>query len=184
MSCKIKIGVTHLMRRLPFHEGGGYHHHEEEKEQGLAAPLYGLLPPSPIYMLDMLLFYTHLVVFHPLPCCSKPWLLLKQSAAEIFSHQHLEEVEEEEEFRWIPTSAAPLDRGHGGRHRIVRVTEYGGAAGCGTLYTILRSSSEQLHRLRASSSSLHRQCLCGNVIPASGHRGLVNRCFHLVDDLG
>jgi hypothetical protein len=28
--------------------------------------------------------------FHPLPCCSTPWLLLKRSAAEIVSHQHLE----------------------------------------------------------------------------------------------
>jgi hypothetical protein len=52
------------------------------------------------------------------------------------------EVEEEEEFRRIPTFAALLDRRHGGRHRIVRVTEYGGAAGCGALYTIL--ISEQL----------------------------------------
>ena len=28
------------------------------------------------------------------------------------------------------TSAAPLDRGNGGRHQAVRVTEYGGAARC------------------------------------------------------
>jgi hypothetical protein len=54
------------------------------------------------------------------------------------------------------------------RRQAVRVTEYGGAAGCGALYTILRSSSEQLHRLRVSSSSLHRQRLCRNVIPAFG----------------
>jgi hypothetical protein len=60
----------------------------------------------------------------------------------------LEEVEEEEEFRRIPTSAAPLDWGHGGRHQTIRVIEYGGAAGCGALYTILRSSSERLRRLR------------------------------------
>jgi hypothetical protein len=40
------------------------------------------------------------------------------------------------------------------------VTKYGGAASCGTLYTILRSSSEQLH---TSSSILHRKCLCRNV---------------------
>jgi hypothetical protein len=37
----------------------------------------------------------------------------------------------EEEFRRIPTSAAPLDRVHGGRHRVIRVTEYGSAARCG-----------------------------------------------------
>jgi hypothetical protein len=72
----MKEGVTTTMKR--------------KKGEGLAAPLHGLLPPSPIYMLDMLLFYTHLVVFYPLPCCSKPWLLLKQSAAKIVSHQHLE----------------------------------------------------------------------------------------------
>ena len=28
------------------------------------------------------------------------------------------------------TSAAPLDRGNGGRHQAIRVTEYGGAARC------------------------------------------------------
>jgi hypothetical protein len=55
---------------------------------------------------------------------------------------------EEEEFRRIPTSAAPLDRGHGGRHQTVRVSEYGGAAGCGAVYTISWSSSEPLRRLR------------------------------------
>jgi hypothetical protein len=43
------------------------------------------------------------------------------------------------------------------------------------------TSSERLRRLRASSSSLHRQCLCKNVIPASGLRGLVLRCYHLVE---
>jgi hypothetical protein len=34
------------------------------------------------------------------------------------------------------------------QRQAVRVTEYGGAAICGALYTILRSSSEQLPRLR------------------------------------
>jgi hypothetical protein len=70
------------------------------------------------------------------------------------------------------------------RNRTVRVTEYGGATGCGALYTIFSSSSERLRRLCTSSSSLHRQCLCGNENLASSLRGLVNRCFHLVDDLG
>jgi hypothetical protein len=63
----------------------------------------------------------------------------------------------------------------------VRVTEYGGAAGCSAFYTILRSSSEQLCWLRASLSSLHQQHLCGNVIPAFGLWGLVHRCYHLVE---
>jgi hypothetical protein len=65
------------------------------------------------------------------------------------------------------------------RRQAVRVTEYGGAAGCGALYTILRSSSERLCRLCVSLSSLHRQRLCGNINPASGLRGLVNRGFPL-----
>jgi hypothetical protein len=91
----MKEGVTTTMKR--------------KRGKGLAAPLHGLLPPFSYIYVGMLLFYTHLVVFHPLPCCSKPWLLLKRSAAKIVSHQHLEEVEEEEEFRRIPTSAAPLD---------------------------------------------------------------------------
>jgi hypothetical protein len=47
------------------------------------------------------------------------------------------------------------------RRRTVRMTEHGGAAGCGALYPILRSS--QVH--------LHRQHLCGNVNSASGLRG-------------
>jgi hypothetical protein len=63
---------------------------KRRKGEGLAAPLMGGCPLSPIYMLDILLFSQHLVVFHSLPCCSKPWLLLKRSAAEIVSHQHLE----------------------------------------------------------------------------------------------
>jgi hypothetical protein len=47
--------------------------------------------------------------------------------------------------------------------------------------TTSTTSSERLRRLRASSSTLHRQRLCGNVIPASGLWGLVNRCYHLVE---
>jgi hypothetical protein len=64
---------------------------KRKKGQGLVRTLpWAAAPFSYIYMLDMLLFYTYLVVFHPLPCCSKPWLLLKRSATEIVSHQHLE----------------------------------------------------------------------------------------------
>jgi hypothetical protein len=40
--------------------------------------------------------------------------------------------------------------------------------------TTSTTSSERLHRLRASSSTLHRQRLCGNVIPATGLWGLVS----------
>jgi hypothetical protein len=38
---------------------------KRKRGKGLVAPSHGLLPPSPIYMLDMLLFYTHLVVSIP-----------------------------------------------------------------------------------------------------------------------
>jgi hypothetical protein len=38
-------------------------------------------------------------------------------------------------FRRIPYSAAPLDRGRGGCQQAVRVTEYGGSAGCDALST-------------------------------------------------
>jgi hypothetical protein len=41
-------------------------------------------------------------------------------------------VEVEEEFRQIPTSDAPLERGNEGRHRAVRVTKYGSDARCGS----------------------------------------------------
>jgi hypothetical protein len=34
------------------------------------------------------------------------------------------------------------------QRQVVRMTEYGGTADCGALYTILRSSSERLRRLR------------------------------------
>jgi hypothetical protein len=47
--------------------------------------------------------------------------------------------------------------------------------------TTSTTPSERLRRLRASLSSLHRQRLCGNVIPAFGLRGLVLRCYHLVE---
>jgi hypothetical protein len=47
--------------------------------------------------------------------------------------------------------------------------------------TTSTTSSERLRRLRASSSTLHRQRLYGNVIPATGLWGLVNRCYHLVE---
>jgi hypothetical protein len=53
----MKEGVTTTMKR--------------KRGKGLATPLHGMLPPSPLYMLDMLLFYRHLVVF------SSPTLLLQ-----------------------------------------------------------------------------------------------------------
>jgi hypothetical protein len=43
----------------------------------------------------------------------------------------LGEVKEEEEFWRIPTSIAPLERGRGGRHRTIQVTEHGSSVCCG-----------------------------------------------------
>jgi hypothetical protein len=138
--------------------------------------------------------------FHPLPCCSTLWLLLKRSVAEIVSHQHLEKwrrrssggsllplprwtegMEDVTESYVWPSTEAPLVVAPCTRSWDRRVNDYVDYVKWTTLST---TSSEQLHRLRASLSSLYRQCLCGNVILASGLRGLVNRCFHLVDDLG
>jgi hypothetical protein len=48
----------------------------------------------------------------------------------------------------------------------IRVTEYGGAAGCGALYTIMRSSSEQLRWLRQVNDYfdyVHLRQVIGNV---------------------
>jgi hypothetical protein len=53
------MGVTHLMRGLPFHEGGGYHHHEEEKRsRGWPHPSW-VAAPFLLYILDILLFSKH-----------------------------------------------------------------------------------------------------------------------------
>jgi hypothetical protein len=164
----MKEGVTNTMKR--------------RKRVGAGHTPHGWLPLSPIYIGYTPLLSTHLVLSIPYlvaphhGCClSKAlptWLATntwRSGGGGVPANPY---------FR------CPLDRGHGGCHQTIHVTEYGGAAGCGALYTILRSSSLQLRRLRMSSSSLHRQRLCMNVNPASCLRGLVNRCFHLVDDLG
>jgi hypothetical protein len=72
----MKEGVTTTMKR--------------RKRGGAGRTPHGWLPPlSYIYVGHAPLLLT-LSCFHPLPCCSTPWLLLKRSAAEIVSHQHLE----------------------------------------------------------------------------------------------
>jgi hypothetical protein len=57
-------------------------------------------------------------------------------------------VEEKEEFQRIPTSAAPLEQGHEGRNRAIRVTEYGSDARCGTWHHDLEIGASD--RLRTS----------------------------------
>jgi hypothetical protein len=48
---QIKKGVTHLIRRVTFYEGGGYHHYDEEKRgKGLSHPLWAAVPFSYIYV--------------------------------------------------------------------------------------------------------------------------------------
>jgi hypothetical protein len=68
---------------------------------------HGWLPPfSYIYWIYSSSPYT-LSCFHPLPCCSTPWLLLKRNTAEIVSHQHLEKWRRRRSFSG---SLLPLPR--------------------------------------------------------------------------
>jgi hypothetical protein len=162
---------------LPPWWGGGPH------PRGRCSPLGGcpLLPYKPPHPLLQVL---HTIGSSSLPqsCCPKILLGLAKLCRIVSSRfTHLEKCVLEcpaDPFFCCP--AGP--RAWRSRWWAVRVTKHGSAAGCGAVYTILwssseplrRLSSEQLCRLRASPSTLHRQRLCGNVIPASGHRGLVS----------
>jgi hypothetical protein len=73
----MKEGVTTTMKRKKGARAG-------RTPPWAAAPLVLY-----IYVGHAPLLHT-LSCFHPLPCCSTPWLLLKRSAAEIVGHQHLE----------------------------------------------------------------------------------------------
>jgi hypothetical protein len=71
--------------------------------------------------------------------------------------------EVEEEFQWIPTSAAPLDEG-----MEVFIEPYVWPSTevmpvVALIFAILRSMHDRLH--------LYRQCLCWNVIPLSVYEG-------------
>jgi hypothetical protein len=86
-------------------------------------------------MLDMLIFSSHMSHSSIPYLVAPPWLLPKRSAAKIIGHLNLEKWRRRRSFQQITSSSAPLDRGHGGRWWTTRVTEYGGAAGCGALST-------------------------------------------------
>jgi hypothetical protein len=121
--------------------------------------------------------------------------LLKRSAAEIVSHQHLEKWRRRRSFdgsllplpRWTegmevitepyvwPRTEAPPVMAPCTRSWDRQVNDYV------KWMTTSTTSSERLRRLHASSSSLHRQHLCRNVIPAFGLWGIVLRCYHLVE---
>jgi hypothetical protein len=168
-------GVTHLRRGLPPPWRG------EKGARGFRTPM-GCSPFSYIrwHLLSSFRHLVHSIPYHVAPPIRQT---LSEALPKLIATNTWRSAGGGGVLR-IPTSATPLDRGHGGRDRIVRVTEYGGAAGSSALYTILSSSSERLHRLCTSSSSLHWKRLCRNANSTSSLWGLVNRCFHLVDDLG
>jgi hypothetical protein len=160
----MKEGVTTTMKR--------------KKGQGLAARLHGLLRPSPIYMLDMPLFYTHLVVsisylVAPHHGCFLSEALLKLLATNTWRSGGGGGVPADPYFRcptgpraWRTSPNHSCDRVQ--RHRRMwRLVHDRKIVKWTTMSTM---SSERLRRLRASLSSLHRQCLCRNIIPASGLR--------------
>jgi hypothetical protein len=175
-------GVTFPWRRGLPPPGRG------KKGEGLAAPLHGLLPPSPIYMLDMLLFYTHLVVSIPYlvaphhGCClckALPKLLAtntwRSGGGGVPADPYFCCPAGPRAWRMSPNRTCDRVRRRRRLWRLIHDLEIV------KWTTTSTTSSERLCRLCASSSSLHRQHLCRNVIPASGHRGLVLRCYHLVE---
>jgi hypothetical protein len=150
MSCKIKWGVTSCWWE-------GYHHEEGvttikrtmKRRRGspwLATP-WGC-PSSPIKGPPLIHVHACLIltlsrkVAAPNPSC-----LAKLCRIVSSSFTHLE--------KWVlECSADPFFHCPAGprawrrRRQAVRVTEYGGAASCGAVYTISWSSSEPLRRLR------------------------------------
>jgi hypothetical protein len=139
-----------LMRGLPPWRAwkGGYHHDEEEDLLlGAGAPPKGAAPSSPIK--PPLSSKFHTLFFFPSPAELLPQIrlgLAKLCRIVSSSFTHLE--------KWVlECPADPFFRCPAGprawrrRRQAIRVTEYGGAAGCGAVYTISWSSSEPLRRL-------------------------------------
>jgi hypothetical protein len=165
----MKRGVTTMKRTM------------KRRRATLAGHPLGDCPSSPIKGPPLLHIHTHIGSSSlPQSFCPKIHLgLAKLCRIVSSSFTHLEKCVLEcpaDPFFRCPTGP----RAWRSRRWAIRVSEYGGAAGCGAVYTILWSSSEPLRRLRTSSSTLHRKHFCGNVIPATGLRGLVNHCYHLV----
>lgn len=104
------------------------HSHEEEEvgaPHGAAAPppIYrGVGAPSPHTLEHTLAPLSLLPLLHLSAIrLAKPWLIMFSTTP----HRRAVDF-----FGGSSTSAAPLDRGNGGRHQAVHVTEYGGAARC------------------------------------------------------
>jgi hypothetical protein len=105
--------------------------------------------------------------------------LLKHSAAKIISHQHLE--------KWRRRSSGgfllPLPRWTEGMEDVIEPYVWRSTEAPQVVAPCSRSCNRQVNDY-VDYVRLHRQRLCRNVNPASSLRGLVNRFFHLVDDLG
>jgi hypothetical protein len=168
MSCKIKMGVTSCW-------WGGYHH------EGGLPPWWGGGPPPrgrrtpqggcPLlpFKNPPLLHDSHTWSF-PSPTKLLPQIrfgLAKLYRIVSLRFKHLE--------KWVlECPADPLFRCPAGprawrrRRQAVHVTEYGGAAGCGALYMILRSSSEPLHQVNDYVDYVHlRRVSIGNICAGS-----------------
>jgi hypothetical protein len=136
-----------LMRGLPPWKGGYHQDEEENLLLGAGAPPKGAALFFPIKT-PPLLHDSHTWSF-PSPAKLLPQIhlgLAKLCRIVSSRFTHLE--------KWVlECPADPLFRCPTGprtwrrRRQAVRVAKYGGAAGCGALYTILRSSSEPLRRL-------------------------------------
>jgi hypothetical protein len=148
-----------LMRGLPTWRGGYHHDEEEDLLLGAGTPPKGAALSSPINS-PPLLHDSHTWSF-PSPAKLLPQIRLGLAKlCQIVSSRftHLE--------KWVlecpadPLFRCPAEpRAWRRRRQAVRLTEYGGAAGCGALYTILRSSSEPLRRLRQVNDYIDYVCL-------------------------
>jgi len=158
------MGVTHLMRGFTFPWRGGLPPPwRGEKREGLAAPLMGGCPLSPIYMLDMLLFSTHLVASIPYLVAPHHGCCLSEALPKLLATNTWRSggggVPADPYFRcpagpraWRSSPNRTCIRVRGRCHLWRRVHDLMIVKWTTTLTT----SSEQLRRLRASSSTLHR----------------------------
>jgi hypothetical protein len=147
----------------------------------------GGCPLSPIYMLDMLLFSQHLVGSIPYLVAPHHGCCLSEVLPKLLATNTWRSggggVPADPYFRcpagpraWRSSPNRTCIRVRGRRRLWCRVHDLVTVKWT----TTSTMSSEWLCRLRASSSTLHRKRLCGNVIPATGLWGLVNCCYHLV----
>jgi hypothetical protein len=141
----------------------------------------GGCPLSPIYMLDILLFSLHLVASIPHLVAPHHGCCLSEALSKLLATNTWRSggggVPMDPYFHcpagpraWRSSPNHTCDRVRGRRQLWRRVHDLMIIKWTTTLTT----SSERLRRLHASSLTLHRQRLCGNVIPATGLWGLVS----------